>query len=223
MDWRYNTIWREQLPEAALAAVDFQDGGAAAALVGRRYVCATRFKSAFASLVDFPADDDIEYLYLGGANIRSFVGLSRFRRLKRLEVEGCRQLSSDLGLSGVSDSIEWLNIDGSKKFSPGDELCSLRKLRVLCLNVCGPIDSLAFLHRFPKLLDFRFVDTNVLSGDLGPLLTHPTLCSAGFLNKRHYSLKDSAVDEQLRAKWPSAIEKLYKGPYETYRYVDLGT
>lgn len=224
MDWRYNTIWREQLPEAELAAVNFQGGAVAeAGLTGRRYVFTARFKSKFASLVDLPADEGIEYLYLGAANICTFAGLSRFSRLKRLEVEGCRQLSSDLGLSGIGDSIEWLNIHESKRFSPGDELRSLRNLRVLCLNVCGPIESLAFLHQFPKLLDFRFVDTNVLSGDLSPLLTHPTLCSAGFLNKRHYNLKDSEVDEHLRPKWQSAIEKLYKGPYETYRYVDLGT
>ncbi len=224
MDWRYNTLWREQLPEAELAVVNFQNAAAATAgLPGRRYVFATRFRSKFENLTDLPADDDIEYLYLGSANIRNFIGLSRFKRLKRLEVEGCRQLSSDLGLSGVGDSIEWLNIDGARKFSPGDELPRLRHLRVLCLNGCGPIENLDFLRLLPKLLDFRFVDSSVVSGDLSPLLAHPALCSAGFLNKRHYSLKDSQVDAQLRPKWPSAIETLHKGPYETYRYLDLGT
>jgi hypothetical protein len=223
MDWRYNTIWREQLPEAEVAAVNFQNTSTTEVdLTARRYVFAAKFKSRFENVMDFPADDSVENLYLGSSNIRTFAGVSRFGRLKRLEVESCRQLSSDFGLSGIRDSLEWLNVCQSKKFSPGGELSSLRNLRVLCLNACGPIDSLEFLHLFPNLLDFRFVDTNVLSGDLRPLLEHPTLCAAGFMNKRHYNLKDSEVDEHLRPKWAAAIEKVYEGPYETYRYIDLG-
>ena len=36
----------------------------------------------------------------------------------------------------------------------------------------------------PKLEDFRFVDTNVIDGDLSPLIR---LKYAGFFDKKHYS------------------------------------
>ena len=224
MDWRYNTIWTEQLPEAEFATVNFNNRSEPPQnLTGKRYIAAAKFKSKSESLLDFPEVSGVDYLYIGSSNIKSFSGLSRIRDVRRLEAHYCLKLENDFGLSDLRNSLEWLHINQSKKFIPGKELFSLKKLRVLCLNVCGPLQDLEFLYNFPNLLDFRFVDTNVLSGDLTPLLRHPTLCSAGFLNKRHYNLKDTEVDEHLRPRWPAAIEKAHKGKYETYRYTSLDT
>ena len=56
----------------------------------------------------------------------------------------------------------------------------------------------------PNPLDFRFVDTNVIDGDLTPILQHPNLVNAGFLDKRHYNLKSRDVKAQFREKWEKA-------------------
>lgn len=224
MDWRYNTIWQEQLSGDDLASVNFGNGATSDQdLLEKGYLFAAKFKSQTGNLDDFPAGRSVKCLYLGSSNIRSFSGLSKFPNIKRLETEYCNKLEIDSGLSDARGTLEWLHINQSKRFSPGEELFSLHNLRVLCLNACGPIKDLEFLRRLPNLVDFRFVDTNVLSGDLTPLLEHPTLCSAGFLNKRHYNLKESEADEYFRPRREAAIEKIYKGKYETFRYLSLGS
>ena len=65
---------------------------------------------------------------------------------------------------------------------------------------CAPLKNLDFLKNMPELLDFRFVGTNILNGDLTPLVEHPRLVNAGFLDKRHYSLKSSQVKLALAGK-----------------------
>ncbi|MFZ2974131.1 MAG: hypothetical protein WA049_15955 [Ferribacterium limneticum] len=222
MDWRYNTVWFDQLPDGMYGALDFDDRTQAKLrLDGYSYALARKFRSKSFDLEDFPADEAIQYLDLEQSNIHSFTGLSRFGRVKRLEAHYCLKLANDGGLSDVKDSLEWLHINQSKKFSVGEELLSLHNLKVLCLNSCAPLADLDFLSAFPKLVDFRFVDTNVLSGDLTPLMKHPTLCSVGFLNKRHYNVSEIEADDHFSRKKMAAIEKVYKGQWETFRYIAL--
>ena len=78
------------------------------------------------------------------------------------------------------------------------------------------------MKNMPELLDFRFVGTNILNGDLTPLVEHPRLVNAGFLDKRHYSLKSSQVKLALAGKKNKVIEHAYKGQFETFRYKSLG-
>jgi hypothetical protein len=223
VDWRFNTLWRDQLPQGIFKSVDFgNESKSPCDLAGVSYVWASRFKSKTGSIDDFPAEKAVEYLELSWANITSFAGLSRFEGIKRLETHYCLKLESDSGLSEAQNSLEWLHINRSKKFFAGKGLTSLSNLRVLCLNSCGPLQNLEFLRQFPRLLDFRFVDTNVLSGDLTPIVEHPTLCSVGFLNKRHYNMRDVEIDEHLRPRMEGATVKAYKGQYETFRYVAVG-
>jgi hypothetical protein len=224
MDWRFNTIWHDQLPKGVFRFVDFSKTSKIdVGVLDNSYLFTERFKSKSATLSDFPAKGTVECFELSWANIRSFSGISHLGEVKRLEAHYCLKLENDTGLSEARNSLEWLHINQSKKFSPGKELSRLRNLKVLCLNSCGPLENLEFLHLFPRLLDFRFVDTNVVSGDLTPIMEHPTLCSVGFLNKRHYNIRDTEIHEHLGPRMIAATKKAYKGEFETYRYVALGT
>lgn len=82
------------------------------------------------------------------------------------------------------------------------------------------IQNLDFLSFLPNLIDFRFVNTNVLDGNLKPILEHPTLRSVGFLNKRHYNIKDTELKQKLEYKFENKEYKvwLHKGEYSTFRY-----
>lgn len=221
MDWRYNTLWLDQMPPDQYSANDFRQGGAIPSCTSP-YLFADGYKPKSKCVRDLPADPHMLFLELVQSNIESFDGVSVFSRLKRLEAHYCLKLASDKGLAELADSIEWLHISQSKKFQPGADLLRLRNLKVLCLNHCGPIPSLSFLDHFPELVDFRFVGTNIIDGDLTPLLRHPHLCNAGFLDKRHYNLKAAYVDEQLKAKFEAAIVVAHKGPFQTFRYKVLG-
>ncbi len=117
------------------------------------------------------------------------MGIGRLSSLRRLEIHHCTKLDSDLGLAEVAATLKNLHIDTCRKFTLHGDLFSLKSLEVLRLNDCGTIEDINFLHLFPNLIDFRFVGTNIRSGDLSPLLAHNNLKSVGFFNKRHYKIK----------------------------------
>lgn len=223
MDWTYNTIWREQLAPGAFAKIEYQ--GRRPASVETQdapYVLLHKFKTKQPGLSEVQGVTSAQYLQIDFSNITSFAGVSRLGRIKRMELCWCLKLNTDVGLLEIADHIEWLHIHTSRKFSPSSELCGLKNLKVLCLNACGPIGSLGFLKDMPQLLDFRFVDTPVLDGDLTPLMEHPSLVHAAFDDKRHYNLKSAHVGAALAAQKEQAIEYAYKGEFRTFRYKGLG-
>lgn len=219
MDWRYNTVWLDQLPDGEPRTADFSQGSKdGQSLLGGNYLVVRSFKSRHKTFEDFPANGSVKYLNLTLANITSFKGVSVLGNVKRLELEYCLKLESDSGLSEIAKSVEWLHVTQSRKFSINSELLGLSELKVLCLNACAPLENLEFISCFPSLLDFRFVDTNVVSGDLSPLLRHPTLCSVGFLAKRHYNMSPKEIEAKLSERRSKAVTVVRKGTHETFKY-----
>jgi hypothetical protein len=63
MDWRFNTIWYEQLPEGSFKSVDFNNRSKSPDdLLRSTYIWARRFKSKSGTLHDFPAENSVKYL-----------------------------------------------------------------------------------------------------------------------------------------------------------------
>lgn len=71
-----------------------------------------------------------------------------------------------------------------KKIKNYGVVSQIKGLKILRFNDCGSIPNIRFLKEMPNLEDFRFVDTNVLDGDLTPCFG---LKSVGFFKKKHYS------------------------------------
>jgi hypothetical protein len=220
MDWRYNTIWFEQIKDGNYLNQDFKKKlNIDDSFTSVEYAILWHLKHKESSFDNLPGSDRLSYLELNWANLKDLQGVEKFGNLKRLELHYCTKLENDLGLSQLRESLQYLHINQSKKFIPTDELLSLKGLRVLCLNACGSIDNLSFLKYFPNLMDFRFVDTNVLDGNLTPIIEHPTIRTVGFLNKRHYNFKDDRVDQELASKANNEYRHFaYKGQYQTSRY-----
>ncbi len=220
MDWRYNTIWFEQIEAGNYLNQDLKNKPKIDDnFTNVEYAILWHLKHKESSFDNLPGSDKLSYLELNLANMKDLQGVDKFGNLKRLELHYCTKLENDLGLSQLSASLQYLHINQSKKFTFTDELLSLKGLRVLCLNACGSIDNLSFLKHFRNLIDFRFVDTNVLDGNLKPIIEHPTIRSVGFLNKRHYNLKDDQVDRELASKANNEYRHLaHKGQYYTERY-----
>ncbi len=219
MNWTYNTIWTEQLPAGEFRRVQCTNTKAnLTEPIPGSYFAVRDFKPKDRTFQNYPAITTAVFLQLDLSNVRSFQGISRLGPIKRLELNYCRKLESDKGLAELKEMIEWLHIDQSTKFAPSDELFSLTKLKVLCLGHCAPLENLQFLNHFPELIDFRFVNTNVVDGDLTPLLKHPSLLNVGFLNKRHYNLKEKETDEHFNKKAESEKEWAHKGEFRTFRY-----
>jgi len=201
MDWTYNTIWYDQLEDGEFNNVIFDKYENIWQVPDESsYYIVQDFKPKLKKISSLKGLADLKYLELIRSNIQSFEGIDSIGRIKRLELHYCTKIESDKGISALSDDIEWLHLNMCRKFRMTDELLSLSNLKVLCLNACAPIESLEFLSYFPNLVDVRFVGTNILDGDLRPLLEHQNLLNAGFLNKRHYNLKYSDVDEHFKLR-----------------------
>lgn len=221
-NWKNNTIWFEQIPDNLKAYLNLKEVKFNDKQLGNiEYLTLWHHKSKLHSLVDLPLPESLLYLNLIWSNIHNFIGIEKLANLKRLELHYCTKLQNGDGLSSLADTLEYLHIDQSKKFIPNKDLFSLKNLRVLCLNSCGNLENLHFLNQFPNLVDFRFVDTNVLDGDLSPILEHPTIRSVGFLNKRHYNIKRDKMEALLKDKNDGEeFETIIKfGKYETSRYI----
>lgn len=222
MDWRFNTIWFEQLEQDKIFQKDFKENTIAPKnkdFENAEYAIIWHLKEKLKSFDDLSENNNLSYLELNWATIKNFDGIEKFRNLKRLELHSCVKLESDFGLSRLKDSLEFLHINTSKKFQFTDELLQLKKLRVLCLNACAPVGNLDFLKNFPNLIDFRFVDTNILDGNLNPILEHSLIRTVGFLNKKHYNYKDEKLKLELDKKVGNEYKTVvYKGQYLTYRY-----
>lgn len=223
MDWTYNTIWMDRLPPGQLATIQFERGRAFSDVItGATYYRIQKFKTKEPGFHGLSGVTSAEYLEINFSNITSFLEIAKLGKVKRLELSWCLKLEKDTGLSEIGEHLEWLHVNTSRKFSPTKDLFELSHLKVLCLNGCAPLDNLRFLEKMPNLLDFRFVDTNVLDGDLTPLMNHPNLVNAGFLDKRHYNLKSVDVETHLRERNENAKEYAYKGQFQTFRYKAFG-
>jgi hypothetical protein len=222
MDWRFNTIWFEQLEQGKIFQRDFKENIIATenkTFENSEYAIIWHLKEKLKSFDNLSVNEKLSYLELNWANIKNFDGIEKFKNLKRLELHYCVKLENDFGLSRLKDSLKFLHINTSEKFKFTNELLQLKKLKVLCLNACGTIDNLDFLKNFPNLIDFRFVDTDILDGNLKPILEHPTIRTVGLLNKKHYNYKDEKLKLELEKKFDSVYKTIvYKGQYLTYRY-----
>jgi hypothetical protein len=147
----------------------------------------------------------LTYLELLSSNARTIGALPA--GLRRLELHRCIKLESARGLAASCPELRYLHVNNSRKFHDLAELLKLKKLEVLCLNSCGDLPNLEFLARFPHLRDFRFVNTNVVDGDLSPLLSLPKLEYAGTLDKAHYSHSVAEIDQAIASKSRSAVRR----------------
>jgi hypothetical protein len=221
MDWRYNTIWFDQIDPSKVAILDCKPN-APQDLEGLEYVTLWHYKQSNSRLDRLPESNSVKYLEMNLGGTTSLNGIGRLPALRRLEIHHCTKLESDDGISEVGSSLNHLHISTCKKFTLLGDLLSLKHLEVLRLNNCGDIEDLEFLDDFPRLIDFRFVGTKVKSGDLSPILAHQNLKSVGFDDKRHYNLKTRQIEAALAEKYPGPFKDfVHKDEWTTFKYSDL--
>lgn len=223
MDWRFNTIWFDQLDESSYYQASLKEEKLDIERFGNvEYSILWYLRVKNQSFDRLPNSDKLKYLELNWANLSELRGLAKFPSLKRFEAHYCTKLETLDGIQSVN-KLEYLHINQSKKLKISEHLLKLTDIKVLCLNSCGEIPSLDFLSNFKKLIDFRFVNTSIKSGDLKPIIEHPAIRTVGFLNKRHYNMKYDQVGEILKEKFKDEYkDRVYKGDFTTYKYQTYG-
>ena len=98
------------------------------------------------------------------------------------------RLTSLKGIETLAN-LEELEIHTCRGIGSIEEVGSLSHLQKLHLDNDGDIESLKPLEKLNSLVSLSFYEsTNILDGDLSPLLHHQkSLSRVSFQNRRHYS------------------------------------
>jgi protein phosphatase 1 regulatory subunit 7 len=131
--------------------------------------------------------ENLETLLIG-SSLRTLEGIEYLHNLRELDIGYNRKLNDISQVKRVADKLEHLVFDSNKAISFFTPISSLKHLKKLLLNNCGDIPNLEFIRDLPALKFISFVDTNILDGDMTPLL-NKNLSHVGFNNKKHYNLK----------------------------------
>jgi Leucine-rich repeat (LRR) protein len=138
---------------------------------------------AFATL------NNLESLAILNAPVQNLHGLRGLGKLRSLRLGGLRRLSSLAGIEELAN-LEELEIHTCRQISAIDEIGYLSRLRRLELNNDGEIESLKPLGKLSRLQSVGFYEsTNIIDGDLSPLMCQPELARISFRNRRHYNLR----------------------------------
>lgn len=139
--------------------------------------------SLFAQLVN------LESLAILNAPIENLHGLGALKHLRDLRLAKLKKLRSLAGIERLMN-LEELEIHTCLGITSIDEIGCLSRLRMLYLNNDGNISSLKPLNKLGKLESVLFYEsTNILDGDLSPLMQQKNLSRVTFQNRRHYSHK----------------------------------
>lgn len=87
-------------------------------------------------------------------------------------------------LEGNIETLVSLDFDHCKSIKNHAYVTQFNQLRSLAYNYCGMIPSIKFISKIDSLRSFRFVDTDIVDGDITPCIG---LRYAGFTNKKHFS------------------------------------
>lgn len=133
--------------------------------------------------------------------LQSLDGLDRFTSIEDIRLLALTNLE-DLGaLSTVAVTLDELELDTCKRIGTLDWFTPLIHLRVLSILNCGKVPSLKPIEGLLELQVFLFYEsTNVLDGDLTPLLRLPNLKDTSFQDRRHYSHRRDEVLAQLAVR-----------------------
>lgn len=129
----------------------------------------------------------LERLGILNAPIENLVGLRNLKCLRYLRLGGLRCLTSLTGIEGLK-ALEELDVDTCRRIRSIREVSSLLLLRKLHLSNCGEIESLKPLESLKGLEWVTFVEsTNIVDGDISPLLLQGSLSRVSYQNRRHYT------------------------------------
>jgi Leucine-rich repeat (LRR) protein len=130
---------------------------------------------------------NLESLAILNAPIENLYGFGALKNLRFLRLGNLRRLTSLRGI-GELTQLEELELHTCKSIGSIKEVGKLSRLRKLFLNNDGEIESLKPLENLRNLESVLFYEsTNIVDGDLSPLIHQKNLSRVSFQNRRHYS------------------------------------
>jgi len=130
---------------------------------------------------------NLESLGILNAPVKNLSGLCELKKLRSLRLANLKRLTSLAGIEELTN-LEELDIHTCRAIGSIEEIGSLTRLRKLHLNNDGDIASLKPIEKLTALESVLFYEsTNIVDGDLSPLIRQKNLARISFQNRRHYS------------------------------------
>lgn len=159
-----------------------------------------QFKPESEDLAELANLTRLEDLDLIQTNIASLEGLQTLEDLRYLDIAYAAKLESLEALSWQGCGIRELSLMNAKKIASYQPIVSVELLRRLKLSRCAAMPDLHWTTGMQHLDFFSFVETDVLDGDLSPLLRLPRLRYVGTMDKKRYNYKSEALNQLLAAR-----------------------
>lgn len=151
-------------------------------------------------LKNLPDIIDLKNLIVISSNIETLCGIEKYPHLETLDLSYVSKLAAIENIQNVK-SLRLLSIFNAKKINDYSKIGMLKGIETLRICDSGNIQDINFISDMPKLKSFSFAGSNVVDGNLIPILNHiPPLEFVGFNNKRHYSHSWEKVCEQLNLR-----------------------
>jgi hypothetical protein len=130
---------------------------------------------------------ELQDLAILNAPVANLNGLRSLERVRNLRLAVLTKLTSLDGIEALVN-LEQLDINTCRRIRSIEAVRFLPKLRKLFVDNSGEIESLKPIRELRNLEAVIFYEsTNILDGDLSPLLNRPNLTRVSFQNRRHYS------------------------------------
>lgn len=140
---------------------------------------------------------NLKNLIINSSNIETLSGIEKYPHLESLDLSYVPKLSSIEDIQ-YAKLLRLLSIFNAKKINNYSKIGELKNVETLRICDSGNIQDINFISNMNNLKSFSFAGSNVVDGNLYPILNHnPMLEFIGFNNKRHYSHSWENICRQL--------------------------
>lgn len=149
---------------------------------------------------ELPVAPNLKVLALLRSCIKTLDRIDKYGHLEKLVITFGKYLTA-VGSLAHCHHLKIFELDGCKNINDLQEtLSKCSRLERLVLMKVSALENIQFVERMPNLKWLNLMDTNVVDGDMSPLLRHPSLEYAVFTSKKHFSHTEAQVRAALQAK-----------------------
>jgi hypothetical protein len=182
-----------------LSFVANEDMDAGAALPRLRFLSVGKSRVADCRFIKlYPKLENLTLVQ--AARLTAVDGLSSAAGLNQLHIAHAPKLASSKGIEKCK-SLASLELGVLKALTDYSAVWKTAALRRLIIQRCGALETLKTLPRLKKLEHFALIDTDVVDGDLSPVLRLPELRHFGsYKPKKHFHPNARAVAQAIAAR-----------------------
>lgn len=150
------------------------------------------------SITGLPVAERLEELCFYKPQFTSLEGLGKYRKLKILRLDCANKLNNVNELKLISGLRE-LYVDTCKKMEDFTDVIEfLPEIEIFSYLNSTDFSSISFLRYLKKLRKLIFLDTNVVDGDMRPILNCTKLDYVAFSRKKYFSHSEREIMQLIK-------------------------